>query len=341
MGLQTFSIVLNNPASVYAPGDVVSGRVLVICNSSYSAQALKIRIGGNEHVYWSDSHYVTTGTGEDKHSEYVITTYSGDEVLMECEVYLAGNGNDTFTFPAGRYEYPFRFQLPPQLPATFSSSYGSISYELQAVIKRSWYKANDKASLPITIGGVYDLNLNAGAAQPGEAMGTKTVCCLCCTSGPIVGIIRTSLTGFVPGEVIPMEVEIQNNSSRDITQLRVSLVQVIVHSAQTAYSDGPEGSFVRDYSKHVHNEVAVAGRHGVEPGKFDFWRGNLLVVPYIRPTTRGKHIIDVWYYIGLTAVVSSAGNLDVTLPVCIGTIPLRKPKPVSTVAVSNSQTSHA
>lgn len=41
------------------------------------------------------------------------------------------------------------------------------------------------------------------------------MCCLCCKSGPVSGTIHLDRIGFVPGEEIDINVEIQNLSSFD------------------------------------------------------------------------------------------------------------------------------
>lgn len=43
----------------------------------------------------------------------------------------------------------------------------------------------------------------------------KTICCLCCKSGPITGTLKVNRIGYVPGESIYFEVSIQNLSNRE------------------------------------------------------------------------------------------------------------------------------
>ena len=337
MGLTKLEIELHNnhnPDRPYVPGDTVSGKVILIVDSAYKAQALKLKFGGKEHVHWSEIRYHKYGTGENRRTDRETVYYVGNETLFQNEIILAGNGDDDFTLPPDRYEYPFRFQLPPQLPATFSSSFGSISYQLDVIIKRSWYKANDKASKALVVCGIYDLNQNGDASQPGEAIGNKTVCCLCWASGPIVAVIDIPRKGFVPGDVIPVQVEIQNNSTRDILEIKLALVQVVVHTAGSHYGKS---------SRTLNNQVATASRDGVQPGQSDTWRGDLLTVPHVQPTTTGKHIIDVWYHLYLEVRIAKARNLKLILPVYIGTVPLRRsvPKTASRMTVKASHKTRA
>ena len=54
----------------------------------------------------------------------------------------------------------------------------------------------------------------------------KTVCCLCCESGPIH--VRGSIDkgGYVPGENILVTVELNNQCGRELVSLTAALIQV-------------------------------------------------------------------------------------------------------------------
>ena len=45
----------------------------------------------------------------------------------------------------------------------------------------------------------------------------KTLCCLCCASGPITARITCNRQGFVPKEFIECQAEIENKSNRRVT----------------------------------------------------------------------------------------------------------------------------
>lgn len=50
--------------------------------------------------------------------------------------------------------------------------------------------------------------------RPAESQNFKYLCCWCCKSGPITGIIRTSKSGYVAGESVVFDFVIQNHSRR-------------------------------------------------------------------------------------------------------------------------------
>lgn len=62
--------------------------------------------------------------------------------------------------------------------------------------------------------------------QSAEANNDMTLCCLCCKSGPISATLYLETIGFVPGEGIPIHVEIENRSGRKISAASVTLLMV-------------------------------------------------------------------------------------------------------------------
>ena len=54
----------------------------------------------------------------------------------------------------------------------------------------------------------------------------KYLCCCCCKSGPLTCALRLDRTGYVPGEDINLDAEIQNMSRKDITASYVTMQQV-------------------------------------------------------------------------------------------------------------------
>lgn len=55
----------------------------------------------------------------------------------------------------------------------------------------------------------------------------KFLCCFCCKSGPITAMLRLDRIGFVLGESIPFQAEIQNMSKRACT-VQMNLIMVSV-----------------------------------------------------------------------------------------------------------------
>ena len=111
---------------------------------------------------------------------------------------------------------------------------------------RDW-KWNHKVKQHIMINGILDLNLYPSAQAPGESghkdaapliscpagnsSDHKRLCCLCCKSGPITAQIHSNRTGYVPGEMIGFNAEVDNLSNRNMTGSFLNLVEVVTYRA--------------------------------------------------------------------------------------------------------------
>ncbi len=62
----------------------------------------------------------------------------------------------------------------------------------------------------------------------------KYLCCCCCKSGPLSCSLRLDRTGYVPGEDINVDAEIQNLSRKEITASYVTMQQVQSKSLESS-----------------------------------------------------------------------------------------------------------
>ena len=73
----------------------------------------------------------------------------------------------------------------------------------------------------------------------------KYLCCCCCKSGPLTCALRLDRTGYVPGEDINLDAEIQNMSRKDITASYVTMQQVQLSWVLSVRACGPVFACVR------------------------------------------------------------------------------------------------
>ena len=62
--------------------------------------------------------------------------------------------------------------------------------------------------------------------MPSKEEDEKTVCCLCCATGPVKATAETDKSGYVPGETVWVSGLVENQSSRTIVDITAKLVQV-------------------------------------------------------------------------------------------------------------------
>jgi len=316
MGLIDFQIIFENPMKVFFSGQTIRGQVLVNLSEPKKLAKIKVDLVGRGEVHWTETRRETRRNSRgDHYDEEIHDHYRSTESYLsqEAVVYHGPNLN------AGMHVFPFTFMLPSNLPSSFESKVGHVRYFVKADIVRDWMW-NHKVKQHITINGILDLNMYPSAKQAGHSRDYKTLCCLCCKSGPISAVITTNRTGYVPGELIGFGAEVDNQANREMTGSFLNLVEIVTY--KTARKNKTEQRVVSEIRR---------GRIG--PGTSDFWEGVNMRVPALPPTNLGGtcNIIDVQYRLDFHVDPSGMSfDLVVTLPITIGTIPLTQYIPTLT-----------
>ncbi|XP_046549331.1 arrestin domain-containing protein 3-like [Haliotis rubra] len=305
--LKLFSISLNNPQAVYYPGQFLEGHVTVELNEEMKMRGIRLQFYGGAIVRWSETH--TSG------KRTTVRHYSAHETYFNSELVLfgkaSGQGGDNPTLHAGSYTYPFRYQLRDGIPSSFEGSFGRIRYYLNATIDKPW-KFDHTTKRAFTVVNLLDLNSDPGAAVGSRGENEKTLCCLCCKSGPISCKFQIDRCGYVPGESIPIKAEVINHSNRRMKRSYAELFMVIIfHSTRKSRTD------YRKIGEISHGEIL--------PGDSDTWNGDLLPIPPLPPSKlHGCRIIVIDYYVKFCVTPAGpAFQLEIPIKLIIGSIPLR------------------
>ena len=291
---------------MYYAGAIIEGKVILELSEQKKMQGISIVMSGLAYVCWSENYAI--GTGEDQRTKTV--TYTDSETFFNpVSIQLCGNGRDSQNVAAGRYEFPFKFQLPSSnLPTSYESKTGYIRYSLTSTISRSW-NINHTTKRAITVNEIVDINTPYLAAELSSS-NEKTLCCLCCASGPISLSVTTDRGGYCPGESIAISTEAENHSDSRVSAVQASLKQEVSY-----YVDRHSCSFRKVVQK-------VEGP-GIAAGRSSNWSKELLPVPAIVPTIDSCRILKLSYYLVVTLVIPGARDLHVSIPVTIGNVPFR------------------
>ena len=126
-------------------------------------------------------------------------------------------------------------------------------------------------------------------------------------------ICLTFRTGYVPGEIIGFNAEIDNQSNRDMRSSKLSLIKHVTY-------------VTRKKNKYVSRIIAQTKHGRVSAGDSDLWEGVVMKIPAVPPTNLAGvcNVIKVRYTLELCVVPNGpAFDLEVQLPVTIGTVPLK------------------
>ena len=303
--MKDFKLQLNYPPQgVYFTGMTVTGTVLAVSDEPKNYKAIEVKIIGFAHVHWSESH----GSGENVR----IETYTSHEDYLDTSVCVwdkdtsAGGGQ----FPAGSYLFPFSLQLVGNnLPASYEGTVGQIKYTIEARVIKSMLKRDILCETTIKVANVVEIN-HPNLLQPKSMEVEKTLCCLCCASGPIVITTRIPRTGYcVIQDSIPMEVSVENGSSREVRQIVASIHKLVDYTAQ-------------GHHRHDSLDVATIASEPVPAHNTTIWKPPPLAVPDTPATSINCGILQVNYFLRVKAAISWAINPTIDIPLVLGNVPL-------------------
>lgn len=159
--------------------------------------------------------------------------------------------------------------------------------------------------------GTNDLNKNQSLRQTYGVSGEKVVCCGLCKSDPITVDFSVLKQGYVPGECIVFNANIDNKSNRDVKDVAVDLYQLIhFHATTKTYTERRSVAKIK-----YPNSIAAQAQAK--------WDNSVLLIPSVCSSSNGTcKIIVVEYQLVLKFSVSGAMSKELKIPITIGTVPL-------------------
>ncbi|XP_066567952.1 arrestin domain-containing protein 3 [Amia ocellicauda] len=288
-----------NESNTFSRGDVISGRVTFDVSKEIKVEYLTVSAKGKASVHWTET--------EDEETK----SYNADEMYFNLENKLIQQNSEQNTLRAGTHMFSFSFQIPMiLLPSSFVGMYGKVVYLLEAKLRRPWHLPNTSIK-EFTV--INPVNIQSPELlAPQMASKNKTVCCLCCASGPISLSARIERRAFTLGESIRIFAEIENGSTRTIRP------KAHIQQKQTFYARG-------EYKLYNKTIASLEG----EPffsGKTGTWSGELPRIPFNTSfSIQNCHILKVEYLVVVYVEIPRAVNLSVEFPVMISSFPMDLP----------------
>lgn len=111
----------------------------------------------------------------------------------------------------GLHECPFAFQLPDELPSSMEAKHGWIKYYVKIKLGHTWLPSS-RIMAEFVVQTKLDLNSLSNVARPAEVAASKSLCCLWCKQGPVSAKVAIPQLGYVPGQRIRVNCEVDNKS---------------------------------------------------------------------------------------------------------------------------------
>ncbi|XP_015276649.1 PREDICTED: arrestin domain-containing protein 1 isoform X2 [Gekko japonicus] len=285
--VQLFEIHLGDSRVVYSPGEPLSGVVTVRVSGSLQYRAIKVLCTGSCGVS----------------SKMNDTAWTVEEQYFNITLTVADKG---FLSP-GEHTFPFQFMLPASAPTSFEGPFGKVTHQIKAVIDTPRFAKGHKCHKVFYV--LCPLNLNdiPEIEHPNIASVTKKFNYKFVKTGNVVLTATTDQKGYVVGQVIHLQTEIENKSGRDTSTIVASLIQKVAYKAKRWIYDlrtiaEVEGSAVKGW-KHAE------------------WKEQVLVPALPQSLLQGCSLIHIDYYI---QVALKSPAVSITLPIYIGNISVNR-----------------
>ena len=296
----SFKVPPTNPTTPVV--STITGSLLLDVAEPKGYNEIMISFIGRSYVHWTESH--STGSGRNRRTTTRSYTSSESYVNLVAPLWNKQQSPDGKLAP-GQYNWPFSFIVPPTAPSSFEGTVGNIRYSLVGKIATGLLKFDHNVELRIPVQQLVKIT-DPRLLQPVRQEVQKTVCCLCCASGPIVLTAALPKTGFVVGESFQLHVSLQNGSNRRVT-MNANITQRVVYYAQ-------------GHRRFSGKTFVSVGSDQIEPQASRDWDPTITI-----PTTDMSIIhetscrnISVTYTLSVVGKIQNALDLAMTFPLQLG-----------------------
>ncbi|XP_062559155.1 arrestin domain-containing protein 2-like [Armigeres subalbatus] len=296
----------NDPQGVFHSGEMLSGSVELRLNHSMLVDDFRLVISGYAEVEWivrkSKDHKVT---------------YAGKEKLLLNETALIPPNYIRSEIPAGIHVFNFVCPIPLDAPSSYEGDHGKIRYTVQAILDRPWKFDQIRT---FTVLKPLDLNQYIDSLKVRQEKNlVKTFCCWPCASRPLFIEVEIPMSGYVPGQSIPISVSLNNASITTVQGIESSLKRIVSYISQypkpKSWVIGQ--SLASVWTSVTHHEPATYSQE--------------LEIPSIPPSGKCS-VLAIDYILKVKVhVVGMHLSPKIKLPITIGTIPFA---PVPTITVT-------
>ena len=239
-------IAVQLDAPSFTAGQVLTGKVVASIMTPVVCDDVSVIVELEEATYWDSesSHVIHEGHGEHRHTRTVWThaTHQHRGVLFREVVRVAALPS---LLPAGMWQYPFSYQIPPQVPGVLKfrkaqssrdpnwggrmlETRAEVNFALKAVLCCRGVFSNElRSSQEIVVNPLFDY----AKMQPAHAAaaGAVVVCC-CFNKGALTLNSACDKGAYQGGEVMKVMANVKNDSTVALRKMSSKLVRTVLIS---------------------------------------------------------------------------------------------------------------
>ncbi|XP_071338818.1 arrestin domain-containing protein 3-like [Trachinotus anak] len=285
-----------NERGTFSPGDIISGRVIVVTSKETKVQCFLVRAKGKAEVTWYEQEGQTTVFHSNKKKYFYF-----EHIILQDK--NKGDGSEIISH--GRNVYPFTFKIPNiDMPSSYEGKWGKITYSLRAQLTQSiWLVHKTKIEFPFLTKSEFPF------ASKSEMIiiGLKEQQCATRISfygsGKVTMNVTSEKMGVKQGEAIGVSVEVLNDSVRTVTP------KFYLCEKQT---------FVAQSKRTVHTNDILFGSGDSVPAETSRTITKVLSIPpQTPPTFFNCCMMKLEYRLKVTLDVPLARDPEIKLPLII------------------------
>ncbi|XP_076127032.1 arrestin domain-containing protein 1-like [Alosa pseudoharengus] len=280
-------ISITDQKTVYGPGDTITGIVEIKNVEPIPSKAIKVNCRGYSGVSPSVS------------SRLKDTSWEVEEQYFNSNISMADKG----ILNNGSHTFPFTFVVPANAPSTYFGNYGRTVFEIRAFVDLPHFSNGYKAERVFYIQKPLNLNTVPNIQDISYSSVTKDFTYMFLKNGTIVLKATSDLRGYTPGQIIKLEMEIENRSGKSTSTVIASLIQKVTYKTKRSIND------LRTVAK-----VVGAGVKAKTEAK---WKEQIIVPFVAHSTLEGCGLITIEYYIQVSL---KSPDVLLTLPIFIGNV---------------------
>ncbi|CAK0804708.1 unnamed protein product [Prorocentrum cordatum] len=331
---------------VYSPGDVIEGVIHLMISVPCNITSVELKISGKELTYWCErkQETIAEGAGEVRRTRSSDKYYHHHGRRSICKVRVPVYTANGAYLPPGQYSFPFKVQLPANIPGTFHlndfpgtrRTHGerfncTCEYKMKGIaVVQGMLKSNIKHQQMLQI-----------VERPPPIVGVAiednvqvNICC-CLNRGDFFISMRAEKNAFCgsTGEAVRMVVEMENRTEYDVDTIHMELIQRVRMKAQHVQESFESGEYNHKNMRHGWNQYGnhnktlfkeTIAKQETFPGigQGEVQRGDrarlieMQLVHALEPQCLG-YMIECAYFLRVYAYIQCATNPDVKVPVCI------------------------
>ncbi|KAM9858395.1 arrestin domain-containing protein 3-like [Aulostomus maculatus] len=297
-----------NQRGTFSPGDVLTGRVIVVTSKETKVQCFLIKAKGKAEVAWNDQDGETTTARRDKKNYFYF-----EHIILQDK----NKGDGSEIIGSGTNVYPFTFVIPnTDMPSSYKGRWGSITYSLRAKLTQSiWIVHKTKMEFPFLTKSEFPFASKSEMIIIGLKEQQFATSISFYGSGKVTMNVTSEKMGVKQGEAMGVSVEVLNTSAHTVTP------KFYLCERQT---------FVAQSERRVHlNEILFGTGGSVSAGTSRTITNILSIPPQLPPAFFNCSMMKLEYRLKVALDVPLARNSEIKLPlvVLLGSLTPRQQKP--------------